>query len=282
MKARVGTSFEELDPAFVQCILPLVDVVEVTPDALAVAWDGQPPAIPAATLEALAQIAEQATIAVHGIGLSIGSWHGWNDNYFRLLDQILEAVPVAWHSEHLGFTHVNGQFLGTMLCLPRTEEALDLVAQRAQAILQRYPLPFLLEHTVNLLPDPPASMSAAGFLNRLAGCSGCELLLDVYNLECDAHNQGFQVSHFLDELNLALVREIHLAGGVERDGLKLDIHSRASAASTRELLRQVIPRCPQLQAVVYEIMPQAIPALGHHAWADELLALHSVCADDEA
>lgn len=41
MKAVVGTSFEELDLAFIRSILPLVDVVEVIPDTLAVARGGE-------------------------------------------------------------------------------------------------------------------------------------------------------------------------------------------------------------------------------------------------
>lgn len=197
------------------------------------------------------------------------------------MDQLLAVVPVAWHSEHLGFTHVNGRFLGTMLCLPRTEEALDLLTQRARAIVERYPLPFLLEHVVNLLPDPPASMSEADFLNQLAYASGCGLLLDAYNLECHAHNQGSHLGDFLAELDLGLVGEIHVAGGYERDGLKLDIHSRPSGASTRALLAEVLPCCPHVRAVVYEVMAQAVPTLGHQAWAEELHVLRSVCGCHE-
>ena len=85
-------------------------------------------------------MAAQASIIVHGVGLSIGSFSEWNEDYFRLLDQILEVVPIAWHSEHLGFVNVKGQFVGTMLSLPRTQEALDLVAERVRRLMERYQL----------------------------------------------------------------------------------------------------------------------------------------------
>lgn len=274
MKAGVGTSFEEADPAFTTRILPLTDVIEVIPDALAIK-QGKHPVIPKETLQVLSKISERAAIIVHGVSLSIGSFHGWNENYFRLLDQILTVVPVAWHSEHLGFVNVDGQFVGTMLALPRTQEALELVAERTRFIMERYPLPFLLENIVNLLPDPPADMSEATFLNRLAKSSGCELLLDIYNLECNAHNQNYAIPDFLDELDLNLVREIHVAGGIEREGLMLDIHSRRTRDMTRELLPEVLSRSPNVEAVIYEIMPQAVPILGHQAWADEVRLLRS-------
>lgn len=277
VKARIGTSYEAADPAFVERILPLIDYVELIPDTLAVR-EGRRTRIPAQTLRQLEGMAEQATLIVHGVGLSIGSADSWNEDYFRLLDQILETVPVAWHSEHLAFTHVDGHFTGTMLALPRTQEALDLVADRTRRILARYPLPFLLENTVNLLPDPPAEMSEAAFLNRLAFDSGCDLLLDLYNLECNAHNQGYAAADFLAELDLSRVRELHLAGGTEHAGLMLDIHSRRTRDSTQRLLPEVLARAPAVEAVIYEVMPEALPVLGHPAWADEIEQLETLLA----
>lgn len=272
LQARIGTSYEAADPAFVERILPLVDYVEVIPDTLAVR-EGRRSVIPERTLRELGTLARHAKLIVHGVGLSIGSADCWNDDYLGLLDQLLDAVPVAWHSEHLAFTHVDGHFTGTMLALPRTQEALDLVARRVQDIQQRYPLPFLLENTVNLLPDPPAEMSEAAFLNRLAADTGCGLLLDLYNLECNAHNQHYEAADFLAELELARVRELHLACGTEHAGLMLDIHSRRTRDSTRELLPLVLERAPGVQAVIYELMPEALPVLGHQAWADEIALL---------
>lgn len=274
-RARIGTSYEAADPAFVERILPLVDYVELIPDTLALR-EGRRAIIPDRTLRELQTLAQQATLIVHGVGLSIGSADGWNDDYFALLDQLLDAVPVAWHSEHLAFTHVDGRFTGTMLALPRTQETLELVAQRVQRIQQRYALPFLLENTVNLLPDPPAEMSEAAFLNRLAQQTGCGLLLDLYNLECNAHNQDYDVADFLAELDMSRVRELHLACGTEHGGLMLDIHSRRTGDSTRQLLPQVLACAPGVQAVIYEVMPEALPALGHQAWADEIALLDSL------
>lgn len=269
VQARIGTSFEAADAAFVERVLPLVDYVELIPDTLAVR-EGRQTLIPVRTLRQLEDMAEQATLIVHGVGLSIGSADGWNEDYFRLLDQILDTVPIAWHSEHLAFTHVDGHFTGTMLALPRNQEALDLVAERTRRLMARYPLPFLLENTVNLLPDPPGEFSEAAFLNRLATDSGCGLLLDLYNLECQAHNQGRAAADFLAELDLSRVRELHLAGGTEHRGLMLDIHSRLTSDSTRRLLPGLLARAPAVEAVIYEVMPEALPVLGHQAWADEV------------
>jgi uncharacterized protein (UPF0276 family) len=273
--AGVGVSYEAIDPACADHILPLIDFIEVIPDTLAVKQRGRSAIIPRDTLRYLADLAGQVHIIVHGVGLSIGSYSGWNDDYFSLLDQILDTVPVAWHSEHLGFVTVANQFVGTMLALPRTAEALDLVAERARRIIDTYRLPFLLEHTVNLLPDPPAEMSEAAFLNALAEASGCELLLDVYNLECNAHNQNDSIDDFLSEINFEAVREMHVAGGIERAGLMLDVHSRSTRPSTRHLLKSVFARAHRVEAVLYEVMAQARSALGPENLMAELQLLRA-------
>src|SRR4029078_6778284 len=82
----------------------------------------------------------------HGIGLSIGSVDAWNDDYLRLLDQVLAWREPLWHSEHLGFTHVHGGVLGTLPAIPTTQESLELVVERSRSMRERYGREFLLEH----------------------------------------------------------------------------------------------------------------------------------------
>lgn len=79
---------------------------------------------------------------MHGVSLSIGSHDGWAPTYLHLLDDLLEQVDVAWHSEHLGYTKADGEHLGIMLAMPKTEQALDLVSERVAAIQRRCGIPF--------------------------------------------------------------------------------------------------------------------------------------------
>jgi uncharacterized protein (UPF0276 family) len=93
----------------------------------------------------------------------------------------------------------------------------------------------------------------------------------VYNLECDAHNQGFDIQSFFDELDSRHVRELHVARGVEHNGFLLDVHSQLTADSTLALAREAADRAAgAVELVVYEFMPEAVPGLGHEAIAREL------------
>ncbi|MGE0826161.1 MAG: DUF692 family multinuclear iron-containing protein [Candidatus Binatia bacterium] len=268
-RPALATTYAGQDPALLARMLPLVEYIEVTPDSIAMIDHGRV-TLHAPTMRELRAIGRDAHIIVHGIGLSLGSHDGYSEQYLHLLEELLGQVEVAWHSEHLGYTMVDGEYLGTMLALPRTEQVLDMLCERIYEIQERYPLPFLIENIVHLLPPYEEGYSSAAFLNALADRTGCGLLLDVYNLECDAYNHAFDIPAFLAELDLQPVREIHVARGVEHKGFLLDVHSRCSHASTLALAQEVIQRGEQPPVLTYELLPQAVPVLGHDTIVEHL------------
>jgi uncharacterized protein (UPF0276 family) len=271
----IGATYEGRDPALLERILPLVDYIEVTLETIAEVR-GAEVDLNEDVLTELKNAAKHAKILLHGVGLSIGSHDGYSAGYLRLVDKFLKHIEVAWHSEHLAYTKVDGAHLGIMLAVPKTEEVLDMVCGRVLEIQHRYAMPFLLENVVHVIPDFPGDYSEAGFLNELSRRTGCGLILDVYNLECDAHNHKFDIGEFLNELLMENVRELHLARGVEHNGFLLDVHSRLTCPSTVRLAREAIRLgARNAQVAVYEFMPEAVPGLGYDAIANELRYLRS-------
>jgi uncharacterized protein (UPF0276 family) len=138
----------------------------------------------------------------------------------------------------------------------------------------RYGLPFLLENVAGLLPDPGGPWSPAGFLNELVDRTGCGLLVDAYNLECDRANVGLDVGAFLAALRYDAVAELHVAGGGVEGGYQLDVHSRRPPESALELARAVAGQAGAARGAgvpaTFEALPQAVPALGHDGVVEEL------------
>lgn len=275
-RPALGATYEGGDPELLAGLVEVADYLEVTPDSIATGERDDARLRPQVIDELRAVAAHGTGVVAHGVGLSIGSASGWNEHYLGLLDELFEALPVRWHSEHLGYTTVDGERLGTILALPRTEEALELVCERVVALQRRYAVPFLLENIARLLPDGDGDYDEAGFLNALHERTGCGLLLDLYNLECDAHNYGFDIDDFFDRLNFEAVSELHVAGGVVLDGMRLDVHSRESDASTLALASRAAASAPELWGLTYEFLPEAVPALGRAAVIDEVRRLASV------
>jgi uncharacterized protein (UPF0276 family) len=269
----LGVSYEGRDPALLEQMLPHVDYIEVTPETIAEVR-GDEVVLSAEVIAELKNIDKAVKIIVHGVSLSIGSHDGWAPTYLHLLDDLLEQVDVAWHSEHLGYTKVDGEHLGIMLAMPKTHQALDLISERVTALQRRYGIPFLLENIVHVLPDFPGDYSEAGFLNAITSRTGCGLILDIYNLECDEHNHGLEIPAFLAELDAANVRELHVACGVEHNGFMLDVHSQLTHPRTIDLAHHAVSQmATNAEVVVYEFMPEAVPGLGHAAITQELARL---------
>jgi uncharacterized protein len=268
-RVALATTYEGDDPVLLERMVPLIDTIEIAPDTIAKS-DAKRSHLRADVLDEYSSVGTDVRFVAHGVGLSIGSYDAWNEDYLHLLDELFSRFDLEWHSEHLAWTTFAAENSGTMFALPRTEEALDLVCERVTRIQQRYGVPFLLEHVIQLLPEAPAEFAPAEFLNEITSRTGCGLIVDAYNLECDAHNQGLDISAFLDELNLAAVRELHIAGGVQHNGFQLDIHSRPARDTTLELALDIIARAPNLRAITYEFLKEAVAPLGHDVICAEL------------
>ena len=276
----LATTYEGDSPALLERIAQLVDYVEISPDTIATS-DYGPPRLRPQVLDEYASVVPAVKLVAHGVGLSIGSHDRWNDDYLHLLDQLFERFSLEWHSEHLACTTVDGENLGTMLAIPRSEEALDLICERIIRLQTRYRVPFLIEHVIRILPEPEEQFTDAAFLNALTTRTGCGLILDAYNLECDRYNFGFDIAAFLAELDFHPVRELHVAGGVRYKGFQLDVHSRATPDSTLNLALDIMASAPNLRLVTYEFLKEAIPSLGHDAICSELVRIREAIQHDQ-
>ena len=236
--------------------------IEIVPDRLATAKD---------TCAGL-------PVVVHGVELSIGSAHGLNNAYLRMLDSFQKEWPFVWHSEHLGFQTIAGDNdstleIGVPLPMPATVEAVELVAARSATILERYDVPFLLEnpaHYFSALPTDPEIGNEYRFLSAFTRKSNCYLLLDLHNLYCNAVNHHFDARDAIDSIPMDRVIEIHVAGGSWRDGFWMDAHDGRVPEPVWELLEYVLPIAPNVAGVVFELLEDHAIRLGVPAIENEL------------
>jgi len=224
-------------------------------------------------------------MVIHGVELSIGSAAGWNDAYVELLDRFAQAWEFIWHSEHLSFQTALGPDddiveIGVPLPMPPTRESVALVAPRARALAERYGLPFLLENAVHYLPDLPADdgMDELALLDAITERSGSGVLLDLFNLHCNAVEHRFDPFAALARLRLDRVVEVHLAGGAEREGFLMDSHSERVPEPVWTLLDHVVARAPNLRGIVYELLDENALAVGEPAITEDLARARSVWA----
>jgi uncharacterized protein (UPF0276 family) len=259
----------------------VITFVEITPETFC----RQRATGEAAVIEIVPRLLAQARetcaglpIVVHGVELSIGSAHGWNNAYLRMLDAFQREWPFVWHSEHLGFQTIEAEDhstleIGVPLPMPNTNEAAELVASRSTAILKRYGVPFLLENPAqyfSCLPSDPEIGGEAGLIHAVTEKSGCYLLLDLHNLYCNAINHKFDAYRVIDQMPLDRVIEIHIAGGSWRDDFWTDGHDGRVPEGVWELLEYTLPLVPNVAGVVFELLDDHAVRLGCEAISEEL------------
>lgn len=259
-KLGVGLAFQAPLKSLIEQPRGDFDLVEVVPDML---WSDLGPAQTPRFLDDveyvawLDRVARSMSVIPHGIGMSIGSAAHFDEQHLHQMQRWHQRMHFPWHSDHLAF-HIadhRGEAInvGITLPLPHDQATLDQLKPRIARVKEVVPTPFLLENNVYYFDIPHGEMDEARFLNELSHQCGCGLLLDLHNVYTNATNHGFDAMAFVDELDLRQVGEIHVAGGMVLDGFYLDAHSGAVADPVWALLEHVLPRCPNVGAVVFEL-----------------------------
>lgn len=212
----------------------------------------------------LERVALRRPLVCHSIGLSIGSAERFDEGHVEQIAAWQRRHGFPWHSDHLSFNrleHPTGHSMnvGFTMPVPYDDEVLEMLAARVERVQAKVPVPFLLENNVYYFAIPEQDMSEAEFLNRLAARTGCGLLLDLHNVHVNATNHGFDPWELLGELDLSRVVEIHLGGGLTLDGTYVDAHSGPCPPEVWAMLREVLPRAPNVKGVVFEVFGNYFP-----------------------
>jgi uncharacterized protein len=282
-KLGVGLEYQAQVRPFIEGSPDAFDFVEVVPDIL---WTDLGPGSDPRYLEDpegtafLADVASVMPVIPHGIGLSIGSAHGFNREHVAQIARWYDWLHFPWHSDHLAYhlAEHRAEELNVNLTLPLAldQETLELLTGRVLEIRERIPVPFLLENNVYYFVVEEQDYDEPGFLNALSAASGCGLLLDLHNLYVNCRNDGSDPFAFLERLDLHRVVELHVAGGMEFDGVYLDAHSGTSPEPVWELLDWVLPRCPQVGGVVFELFGTWFDTVGEARLHEQLTGMREL------
>jgi uncharacterized protein (UPF0276 family) len=164
------------------------------------------------SIQALEDIRRHYPVSVHGVGLSIGVAEPRDRAHLIRLKKLVERIEPGLVSEHLAWCTSGGDFLNDLLPLPYNENSLAAVVAHVDETQDALGRTILIENPSLYVGFPGSDMTEPAFLNEVARRTGCGLLLDVNNVFVSASNLGFDPCDYLDELDMARVGEIHLAG----------------------------------------------------------------------
>lgn len=201
-------------------------------------------------LHVLTKLRERYPVALHGVGLGLGSARGFSTEHLQRLRDLVVRVEPALVSEHLAWTAVDGRVMNDLLPLPLSHAALELMVARVaqmQDVLQRR---VLIENVSSCLRFAGDDYDEAGFLNALAARSGCGLLLDVNNLYVNQCNLGVDAAAQIDAIDPRHVGEIHLAGHLVTELAVIDHHGARVADAVWDLYERALRHCGCLPTLI--------------------------------
>ncbi|RJQ85262.1 DUF692 domain-containing protein [Amycolatopsis panacis] len=234
MAERLGVGLgwrSELDLSVAR--LPGVDWVEVVAENL------HAPHLP----ESLRALRERGMpVLLHAVSLSLGGAEPLETARVEHLAELARVLDAPLASDHVCFVRAGGLDSGHLMPLPRTRDALDVLVANVRLAQSILDVPLALENIAAVLRWPEDELTEEQFLAELTERTGCRLIIDVANLYANARNIGTDPVAFLDGIPWERLAYVHVAGGVERDGVYHDTHAHPVRPEVLDLLAELCRR----------------------------------------
>ncbi len=207
---------------------------------------------------------------VHSIGIPVGGTRHPDRFQLQLLEKTIKTLKSPWMSEHLSFNNAHDNFTGFFLPPCQTEEGIENAVAAINVIQDFVSVPIAIETGVNYFATRENELSDGLFVGEVSRRADCAILLDLHNLFTNELNGRQAINKFLEEIPLERVLEVHLAGGMEVDGFWLDAHSGAINDHLVQIALDLIPHLPNLKAIIFEVFPSFVPAIGFEVIKEQL------------
>ncbi|WP_109481292.1 DUF692 domain-containing protein [Paraburkholderia sp. C35] len=163
-------------------------------------------------LHVLETIRRDLPVSLHGVGLGLGSPVPLDRVHVGKLRRLVDRIDPHIVSAHLSWNAASSAYLNDLLPMPLTDEALDYLCPRVDALQEILRRPVLLENVSAYTRFREDRYGETVFLAELARRTGCGVLLDINNLFVNQCNHGEDAIAAIDALSPQVVGEIHLAG----------------------------------------------------------------------
>ncbi|MFE7126412.1 DUF692 domain-containing protein [Streptomyces sp. NPDC057617] len=189
------------------------------------------------------------TVVPHGVSLGLGGADRPDARRLADLAERAGALGSPLITEHIAFVRAGGPRTaspaleaGHLLPVPRTKDALRVLCENIRIAQDALPVPLAVENIAALVAWPGEEMSEGQFLAELVERTGVRLLIDVANLHTNQVNRGEDPAKALDELPVEAIAYVHVAGGIERDGVWHDTHAHPVTRPVLDILADLRSR----------------------------------------
>ncbi|MGH6892477.1 MAG: MNIO family bufferin maturase [Dongiaceae bacterium] len=181
-----------------------------------------------ATPALLESLRGQYAISLHGVGLSLGSADGLDEDHLSRIAALVRRIDPAAISDHVSWSMTGGVYFNDLLPVPYDEEALEVIARNVMRFQDAIGRAVMVENPSTYLRHAQSDRAEPQFLAELCQRSGCGLLLDVNNVFVSSENHGDDARAYLAAIAHLPIGEIHLSGHhlrtISNRAIRIDDH----------------------------------------------------------
>ncbi len=217
----------------------------------------------------LLQAREHYPVSLHGVGLALGSAAGIDPWHLDQLADLVAYMDPVRVSDHACFAR--GALAATanraeaqvhaadLLPVAFNDAALDVMCSNVRRVQDRLKRQLLVENLSAYISFNSSDRSETAFLGELVKRTGCGLLVDVNNIYVNALNERLAGSaadplvsclHWLDEIPVGAVGELHVAGHQDCGDIVIDDHGSRVCDEVWEIYRHAQQRFCGVPALV--------------------------------
>jgi len=160
----------------------------------------------------LESLREHYPISLHGVGLSLGSAHGLDEEHLSRIAALVRRIEPAAISDHVSWSVTGGVYFNDLLPLPYDQESLAVIVRNVLRFQDAVGRPVMVENPSTYLRHVQSDRAEPQFLAELCRRAGCGLLLDVNNVFVSTENHGDDADAYLAAIAELPIGEIHLSG----------------------------------------------------------------------
>jgi len=160
----------------------------------------------------------------------------------------LNETNSPWLGEHIGyhlFSSLSAQNKGAIettgytLAPPMNATTVERTANQIEEAAKYFGCDILVENPPLYYTPPDSTLTQPEFINSILSSSNASFLLDLTHFKITSINCGFCPLHALGQLPLELIREIHISGIRQEQGIAWDDHSAVVPHDVLDLLAYV-------------------------------------------
>ena len=235
--------------------------------------------------ELLLRVRHHSPLALHTVGVSVGSATGVDRAHLARLRDLADEVEPFLLSGHLAWSMHGGVYLNDLLPIPYDDEALAVVVAHVHEVQDVLRRRYVVENPASYVSFAASTRTETDFLTELASRTGCGLLCDVSNIYVSAENLGFDAYGYIDALPAGQICELHL-GGFTREAddsgspVIIDTHAAAIAAPVWDLYAHAVRRFgPQPTLIEWDNALPPFARLATEAERADAVAAAALCTE---